>query len=52
MSKDLPDDAAVVHLHRFVILIAHGDDKHRLWLHEALNAYICGDPIPREPKDA
>jgi hypothetical protein len=26
--------------------IAHGDDEHRVWLKEAIDAHFAGDPVP------
>lgn len=41
------DNETAEKIRNFVVLIAHGDDDHRLWLRNAGEAFIKGEPIPR-----
>jgi hypothetical protein len=34
-------------LRRFTAEIMHGDEVHRQWLREAVEAFIAGQPVPR-----
>jgi hypothetical protein len=34
------------HLRKFTRLVLHGDDEHRAWLLEAVQAYIDEKPMP------